>query len=51
MFWLWMVIDAIKQRDMFWVVLFVVSFLTGFLGGVLAGVYYVTVYRPRVKPA
>ncbi len=47
-FWLFMLIDAIKKRDVLWICLFAFSFITGFLSGVLALIYYFVEYK---KPA
>lgn len=46
-FWLWMFIDALKHRDILWIVLFVFCFFTGFLQGIIAIIYYFVVYRNR----
>ncbi|MBI4450586.1 hypothetical protein HY642_01300 [Candidatus Woesearchaeota archaeon] len=45
-FWLRMFVDAMKQRDTQWIMLFALSFFTGLLPGVIAAVYYAEVYRP-----
>ena len=47
LFWIWMFIDAVKKRDVMWIVLFVVSALTGFLSGVLATIYYFVEYKKK----
>ena len=45
LFWLWMIIDALKKRDTLWIALFIVSFFTGFLSGIIATLYYIIVYK------
>ena len=47
LFWLWMFIHALGERDTLWITLFVLSFFTGLLEGILASIYYFQVYRVK----
>lgn len=46
-FWLWMFIEAIKNRNMLWIILLVVGIFTGILGIVFAVVYYFMEYKKK----
>jgi hypothetical protein len=46
-FWLWMLVDALRKRDTLWIALLIFSFFTGFLSGLMATVYWFVVYRKR----
>ena len=44
-FWLVMFIDALKRRDILWIILFIFCFFTGFLSGIIAIIYYFVAYK------
>lgn len=44
-FWLCMFIDALRRRDVLWIVLFIFCFFTGFLSGIIALIYYFVAYN------
>jgi hypothetical protein len=48
-FWMFMFIDALKRRDILWIVLFIFCFFTGFLSGVIAIIYFFVVYKAKAN--
>lgn len=47
-FWLVMIIDAVKQKDIPWIVAFVLCAFTGFLSVIVSAIYYISAYkRPK----
>ena len=45
--WLWMLVEALKRRDVLWIVLLLFSLFTGFLVPLFAFLYYLLEYEKR----
>lgn len=44
-FWLVMLLDAVKRKDTGWIILFVFCAITGVLSGIIATIYYFVAYK------